>query len=289
MGIYSLSGLCYRINYRFSADMRGKGFMANKNLFLFGCCFVCLGLFGCVAPERIQEPVAKVNATDGFLERYHNANMTRGATVVVNVSSIKNSDVFHTFITADLKDAGFNVKPVNPIDVLPHEIQGKITASSKYSFVETALKSIYTSAAGDKQNNMSISEEAFKGLAGNTEVRENNARVNDLSKYIDDYQALLKKLDIDYMITVRQGAQYSYYTEIVNLRTSSIAGVYYLSANRDGWLKRMPGLKNTPERTMSSGIATSDVSRYAEMQYSNYLVSLISGKRILSNAKTTEE
>lgn len=263
--------------------------MTNKNLFLFGCSFACLSLFGCVSPERIQEPVAKANPTDGFLERYHNANIARGATVVVNVSGIKNSDIFQAFLMADLKDAGFNVKPVNPIDVLPHEIQGKITASSKYSFVETAIKSIYTSAAGDKQNNMSISEEAFKGLAGNTEVRENDARVNDLSKYIDDYQALLKKLDIDYMITVRQGAQYSYYAEIINIRTSSIAGVYYLSANRDGWLRRMPGLKNTPERTMSSGIATSDVSRYAEMQYSNYLVSLLSGKRILLTPKGTEE
>lgn len=253
--------------------------MNNKNVLLVLGGFLFVGAVGCTAPIVRTEPVAKEIVSDAFMERYYNADVEKGAKIVVIMSDESPSRTLGTFIMADLKDAGFIVKTSNPLDILPESILNKITSKTKYSFMDSAIKSIVVPGLNGDNEKIAIAADAAKAYVTYNDVREDDVRVNDLSKYIDDYGALLKKLDIDYVMTIRQGNVYSYYVEIIDPKTSSISGLYYLSANKEAWDKRMTALKDVSGRTVSRVVVEGESPRYAEMQYSHYLVNLITGKK----------
>lgn len=253
--------------------------MNNKNILLVLGGFIFAGAAGCAAPITRNEPVMKESVSDAFIERYYNADVEKGAKIVVVMNGENSSGTLGTFIMADLKDAGFIVKASSPLDILPESILNKITAKTKYSFIDTAMKSMAITGANGDREKIAIGEDASKAFATYTDVREDDSRVNDLVKYIDDYGVLLKKLDIDYIMTIRQGNVYSYYVEILDPKASTIVGLYYLSANRDAWNKRMAALKDVSGRTISNVVVEGESPRYTEMQYSHYLLSLITGKK----------
>lgn len=240
---------------------------------------IAAGLAGCMSPEAKTGPVVRERPLDAFLERYSGVELEKGAKLALIVRGEKTSQTIDTFMKAELKDAGFSVKVLNPVDVLPASVSERITAKDKYSFTETAIKSIAIQAVRSDHAQLGLSEEAMKAFAWNNEVKEEGARVNDFSKYLDDFNSLVKKLDVDYVMTVQTGDPYSYYVEIISPRTSSLSGVYYLSASREAWNKRMPALKNGSGRMVSGVISVGESPRYLEMQYCNYLVGLLSGKK----------
>jgi len=66
---------------------------------------------------------------------------------------------------------------------------------------------------------------------------------------------------------------------IINPKTSSIEGAYYLHADRESWSKRIPKMKhNTSGQTITAD-AMVESPQYLEIQYCEYLVSLITGKK----------
>lgn len=250
-----------------------------KNIVLVFAGFAFVGLAGCVAPETRSEPLGQVTTSDAFLERYYNADVEKGAKIVLVTRGESPSSTLVAFMMADLKDAGFTVKLLSPLDILPESVLKKITAQTKYSFTEMAIKSVAVTGFNGDRDKATLSEEASRSFLNHTDVREDDARVNDLVKYIDDYSVLIKKLDVDYIMTIRQGNPYSYYVEMINPRTSAISGLYYLSANSEGWNKRMTSLKDSSGRTISTAVSAGESPRYVEMQYCRYLTNLLSGKK----------
>lgn len=249
--------------------------MKNHGAFILaaGC-----ALAGCVTPGGDIRPAGRERSADAFLERYYNANVAQGAKIAVLMRGEKTSDTLQTFMTAELKEAGFGVKSLGLSDLLPANIAGKLSAGEKYSLTEAAVKAVAGLGVNGDRARMAVSEEALKGAAGGTELREETGRVAELGKYLDDFGALLKKLDIDYVMTVDQGNAYSYYVEIINPKTFSVEGLYYLSANREGWAKRMPQLRDIPGRNISSAVSEGESPRYLEMQYANYLANILTGR-----------
>lgn len=249
----------------------------NRILILVAGCALA-GLTGCVTPGGGARPVAHESSTDAFLERYHNASIVQGARFAILMRGEKMSDSLLTFMTAELKEAGFGVKSPGLAELLPEAIAGKIRAGERYSFTEAAVRALAAPGENGERARAAAVEEAAKNLAGSTELREEDGRLNDMGKYLDDFGALLRKLDIDYVMTVQQSNAYSYYVEIINPRTFTVEGVYYLSANREGWNKRMPQLRDVPGRNISPMVSEGESPRYLEMQYANYLVNLMTGR-----------
>lgn len=220
---------------------------------------------GCAAPyvaPAKREAAPGVSERDRFLERFSNASVKKGANLAIVRVGDSTNESLAMFIMAELRDQGFNVVLLNPI------------------------RSVMAVPGASERN---VPGGTYLNITSSHAFGETESASKQLADYIKSFGSVLEKQGVDYVLGLRQGGLYNYYAEIINPKTSTVEGVYYLSAERQSWNKRMGALKASGYGQTITDEVRVESARYPEMQYSKYLVGILLGRVPPWQAKNQKE
>jgi hypothetical protein len=168
------------------------------------------------------------------------AGATIGVLVDLPWGQSTNNDLA-AFMSAALIKKGFHVKSINPNDLIPQGVWGRISndQDKRYAFIEALATMIQNGGKlkGDK--------EMWKKLMEVNEIKEASLRFTDLNALVDEF---IKRWDTEFIMFITPSFNAKTYTinphdylvKVLRIKDRETIFVYYIQSNESNFQEKIP-------------------------------------------------
>jgi len=209
---------------------------------------------------------------------YHSIKIPENARIGIDLVGKNTSPDLAIFMAAALTQAKYRVQIVNPLNLVTRDIRNRIVLRKKYSFYNSFIKFLYKTK---KKHNFSLNDKSIKQLGPISDIKVDSSRAKDYVDFLTEYRRLMSNIKIEYLMVIEQKSLYTYSVRVINIRSETIVGIYFVSANRRGWKASIPTFTNFPYTLVSLDVRKGKTSDrfYIQLQFCQYIVDLMKSAR----------
>jgi|WetSurMetagenome_2_1015567.scaffolds.fasta_scaffold144190_2 hypothetical protein len=218
--------------------------------------------------------VVSLSCAPHIVMQAKSAGIAQGSTIGVLVDlpwgQSTKSDLA-SFMTAALMKNGYHIKNINPEDLIPQGIWGRICndGDKRYAFLSAVAAMIENSGkmTGDK--------DMWSKLIQINEIKEASMRFGDLNTLVDEF---IKRWDTEYIMFIipkfsKLGLNpHEYMVKILRIKDRETVFVYYIKSNEDDFQSRIP---DPASNNVMINYSARNVTEYKMIKFCSYIAGII--------------
>jgi hypothetical protein len=199
------------------------------------------------------------------------AGSTIGVLIDLPWGQSTNNDLA-SFMTAALIKKGYHVKSINPSDLIPQGVWGRISNSKdqdkRYAFISAVVSMV------ENGGRLKGNKEMWNKLMSVNEIKEANMRFGDLNALVDEF---IKRWDTEYIMFVVPALNkvssinpYEYTIKVLRIKDRETIFVYYIKSNDVDFGTKIPNPDN-----IEASYTAKNQNEFKMIKFCCYIANLI--------------